>query len=936
MVSEEIKEHAKKEIKRLISAYEDLKKTGRYDQVGESETCSKFIKPLFEVLGWDTLGKRIMDEVTEQETAGGQNRVDYAFNINSSPVMYLEAKKLSADIEDQKFTQQAINYGYSKSVKWVILSDFEGIIVFNSLLKTKRTSERTIIKLHYSEYLDKFDELWLISKESVVDGKLNEYARTKGHIVNKVPINKILLDKLLLWRNDLIKRITSDNAGLNKEEVAECVQRLLNRLIFIRTCEDRGIEKRPKLLKNLAVAWRKQENDLHVALREVFKDFDEGYNSSLFDKHLVDTIKISDTYLDDVINGLYEDSKEDVEFDFAAIDVDILGSIYEQYLGTIQKGEGSKDKEKRKSHGIYYTPKYIVDYIVKNTLGKMLDEMLKNKEYAKIGKLKVLDPACGSGSFLLKTLELFDDAYGKTPEFEKFPKGRKIKALCNNIYGVDLDMEAVELTKLNLLLSSTYSRKKLPNLGHNIEQGNSLIEDSKIAGESTFEWDKRFKDVMAKGGFDVIIGNPPYIGFHGFKNEKEYYAKRYQSAKGKYDIYIPFIEKSLELLNDGGVMAFICPSVFMKRDYGEAIRKYLLENAKIIEIVDFKHEKIFEDALNYTCILILQKSKDTKDHKIKVKEEKLNNPPFYIKQTDLNAGIWVFNQQEASGVIDKISKHTPLEDVADISEGIVTGNNDVFLINKADKCDIEPGLLYNAIRGNEVRRYYMEPHEYSVLYPYITEKGKTIVIGEFDLKKQYPKAYKYLLSCKPKLSGRGYFDKSSKEWYELWNQRKMPELKQIKIVTPELSDSNRFSLSAANSFSTDTVCHIIPKKTFKGDIKCLLGILNSKLIEYFYKKCTVPKASGFFIYKVMYLKGVPIRNIDPDNATEKIAHNEIVRLVDKILDLNSKYGALNNKQTSETERLKRQIEETEQEIDGVVYKLYGLTKEEIAVVEGEH
>jgi hypothetical protein len=185
------------------------------------------------------------------------------------------------------------------------------------------------------------------------------------------------------------------------------------------------------------------------------------------------------------------------------------------------------------------------------------------------------------------------------------------------------------------------------------------------------------------------------------------------------------------------------------------------------------------------------------------------------------------------------------------------------------------------------------------------------------------------------LSGRGYFDKSSKEWYELWNQRKMPELKQIKIVTPELSDSNRFSLSEPDSFSTDTVCHIIPKKSFKGDMKYLLGILNSKLIEYFYKKCTVPKASGFFIYKVMYLKGVPIRKIDLDSPTEKNAHNEIVRLVNKILDLNSKHSALKDKQTSETERLERQIEETNNEIDKLIYKLYGLTDEEIRTVEGK-
>ncbi|MBI4981458.1 N-6 DNA methylase [Candidatus Woesearchaeota archaeon] len=817
----------------------------------------------------------------------------------------------------------------------MVLSDFEGIIVFNALLKLKkeRISERTVLKLKYTEYLDKIDDLWLLSKESFFGDKLNKHAESIGHITNKVPVNELLLSKLLIWRNALINKIAGDNEGLSKEDVAECVQRLLNRLIFIRTCEDRGIESEKNLLRNLTKEWQGGDKRLDKMLQDVFRNFDEGYDSSLFERHLVDNIKVNSDLLYDVISGLYEDIKEDVEFDFAVIDADILGSIYEQYLGTIQKGEGGKDKEKRKSHGIYYTPKYIVDYIVTNTLGKILEEAIRDKDYAKIGKLKVLDPACGSGSFLLKALEMFDDAYGKTPDFAKFPKGRKIKTLCNNIYGVDLDSEAVELTKLNLLLSSTYSRKKLPNLNHNIECGNSLIDDPQVAGDKAFDWNKRFKDVMDKGGFDVIIGNPPYIGFHGFKNEKGYFAKRFQSAKGKYDIYIPFIEKSIELLKDGGIMAFICPSAFMKRDYGDAIRKYILENAKILEIVDFQHEKIFGDALNYTCIIIFQKAKDISGYRIMIRESKLEGVPFTIKQEDIDNNPWVFSKQEELGLIKKIDRHPHLEEVADISEGIVTGNNEVFLLKKSDHYGVEPGLLFDAIRGNEVRRYFMEPHEYSLVYPYYIKNNKTLVIKEADFKKEYPKAFKYLQDNRSKLSGRRYFEKSSKVWYELWNQRNMSELSRIKIVTPELSDSNRFSIAPAEAFPTDTVCYIIPKKIFGCDAHYLLAIMNSRLIEYYYKKRTVPKASGFYIYKVMYLKGVPIKVIDFADSNEKKIHAGIVKLVNNMLDLNQQFANVKDKQTSETERLKRQIEETDRGIDELVYKLYGLTEEEIGVVE---
>jgi type I restriction-modification system DNA methylase subunit len=586
----EVIEHAKKEIKRLIDNYEDLKKSGGIESFNEDETCRKFILPLFHALGWDTEGKEIIDEVTGQKLAGGQKRVDYSFNVSGQPIMFLEAKQLSADIDNPQYARQAINYGYSKTVKWVVLSDFEGIIVFNALLKLKREriSERTVLKLKYTEYLDRIDDLWLLSKESFFNDKLNKYAQSIGHITNKIPINELLLSKLLIWRNELIHKISGDNDGLSREEVAECVQRLLNRLIFIRTCEDRNIDQ-PNLLRNIRKEWQSSDKRLYKMLQEVFRDFDEGYDSSLFEKHLVDTIKISSDLLYDIIGGLYDDLKEDVEFDFAVIDADMLGSIYEQYLGTIQKGEGAKDKEKRKRQGIYYTPKYIVDYIVKNTLGKVLDELLKNKEYDKIGKLKVLDPACGSGSFLLKTLELFDKAYANTPEEKGFPKIRKLRALASNIYGVDLDTQAVELTKLNLLLSAVSNKRKLPNLDNNIECGNSLIDDPRVAGDKAFDWNKRFKDVMNNGGFDVIVGNPPYVqlSMEGnlLQQTKDYLLKRYSSSMGRLNTFGFFIKLGIDLLNDDGYLSFIIPNTMLTQDYYEELRKIILDSCSIDSIV---------------------------------------------------------------------------------------------------------------------------------------------------------------------------------------------------------------------------------------------------------------------------------------------------------------------------------------------------------------
>lgn len=856
------KETAKKEIQRLINLYEDLKKSGRYELISESETCTKLILPLFEVLGWSTRGVPISGEVTEQDPAGGLKRVDYAFNINSAPVMYLEAKKLSVTIDDPQFEKQAVNYGYSKTVKWVILTNFEGILVFNSLLKTKRTSERTILKLNLSEYLDRFEDLWLLSKESIVNGQLDARARTKGHVIEKVLINDLLLSKLLVWRNELIKKIASDN-DLSKEDAAECVQRLLNRLIFIRTCEDRKIDK-PKLLLNLTKDWEANpEKWLYKMLQVVFRDFDEGYDSSLFEEHLVDSIKIESNLLDKVIKELYEDPNEDVEFDFAVIDADILGSIYEQYLGTIQQGEGTKDKEKRKSHGIYYTPKYIVDYIVKNTLGKILEDLIRNKEYAKIGKLKMLDPACGSGSFLLKALELFDDAYGKTPEFAKLHKGRKIKTLCNNIYGVDLDGQAVELTKLNLLLSSTYSRTKLPKLGNNIEQGNSLIDDPEVAGDEAFDWNKRFKDVMDKGGFDVIVGNPPYINNRNLDEEqKKYFESKYTTAFQQYDIYVLFYELALKLLNHGGYLAFISPNKFAITNYGIPLRKLMLQ-FKIVNIVDVSQLGVFSEASTYPYIVIMQKTCPSKN-KITFDLPAPNNfnekESVLIPQDSLdgNSSFMLSVDKNESSVLARIKGDL----IIDIYRA------------KPTTSDIDDKGDAHAITNKEISRYYIQSTANKIL--------------------------------------------SHKDWVI-----DTPAILMKKVCyTPTASILN------SKGFIPVNTVYVLHSKDAAVPLEYLLCILNSKLIGYYARKKygTTAMQGGYIELRTFEIASIPIK-------LDKKLFKPLTKIANKMAELSKKYAKMSDKHTSETDRVKRQIKETDNEIDQLVYKLYGLTEKEIRVVE---
>jgi type I restriction-modification system DNA methylase subunit len=908
----DIREAAKKEIQRLIDLYKDLKRTGKYESFNEDETCRKLILPLFHALGWDTTADKISDEVTGQETAGGQKRVDYAFNINGQAQFYLEAKSLREDINDPKFAEQAIHYGYNKTIRWVVLSNFEGTRVFNSSSKARQLSEKTVIDLTYDKYLDNLETLWLLSKESVAAGGLNEYAKKFGHVENKVPVNELLLKKLLIWRDKLLKEVSSERKDLKEEAIHECVQKLLNRLIFIRTCEDRKIDE-PNILRNIL---KECQNDTSKSpwplVLEVFRKFEKGYDSSLFEMHEIDKTKISLDLIWDVISSLYEDPKEDVKFDFAVIPDDILGKIYEQYLGIIQKGENLAGKEKRKSHGIYYTPKYIVDYIVENTLGKVIEELLKNKEYEKIGQLKVLDPACGSGSFLLKSLQVFDDAYAQTPADKDFSKIRKLKALATNIYGVDLDDEAVELTKLNLLLSAVSARRKLPNLDQHIECGNSLIDDPKIAGDKAFKWETRFKEVMDKGGFDVIIGNPPYVKA---RDAKDVISRKYIEESGKYetpykmwDLYIAFVEKGLKLLKPNGVFAMIIPDTIGVADYTQKLVSLIIKKYSLYQIDFFPDIAIFEGVGVRNKIIFIINSTSINKCKRIVHGGKLEN----AKSLDIsdNRKPEVFRLMTSKVDFD-FNNTVPLGHICYVSYGAR------FNSDKADPIKFTKSDLISELKDSKHNHIYTEGkylQRYNINKTMYVEWGTTRSPGKL-VRPTFPELYppnKLLMSRQKRVTA--FSDKG-----HICDNTIIVGVPYDDIKAVKNSSINKY----LNNIKLDR--GVGEKNSLKYNIKYLLAILNSKLISYYLNANSRSKIDSY----PDDWKTVPVMDISLNEQ------KPLMKLANKMLDLNGQYDKIKDKQTSETERLKRQIEDADKEINQLVYKLYELTKEEILVVEGE-
>ena len=396
----------KTEITKVIEKY-NREKSKKYN---EEATKNDFILPLFKILGWDVEDS---NEVSKEENISGK-RVDYGFRIDGIPKFFLEAKGLDEDLEGSRtvkgrevtYAEQAINYAYYKGCNWAILTNFKGIIVYDAWAKASSQSSFRFA-IWVDSLLSDFESLYLLSKEAFEQGLLDKKYSRKSR---KRPITEQLLLDFTTFRAILSKDVYNLNKSKNltEEELDEAIQRLFDRLIFIRNCEDRELE--PYDLLSTLRQWKEnRKGSLVSKIRELFTHFDETYNSKIFGKHLCDQVDINDNVLGRILDGLYTTEDGSILYDFSLIDADVLGNIYEQYLGHIlKKSKLTESKAKRKEEGIYYTPSYIVDYIVKNTVG----ELIKNKK-VDVSKIKVLDPACGSGSFLIKSFDVLNEYYSK-------------------------------------------------------------------------------------------------------------------------------------------------------------------------------------------------------------------------------------------------------------------------------------------------------------------------------------------------------------------------------------------------------------------------------------------------------------------------------------------------------------------------------------------
>jgi len=872
------KECAKEEIRILLERYSQIMKGERDIKSKEEEMTKKdLIRPLFErVLGWN-----FEEDVTAEEKIS-KGWVDYGFRIKGVPKFFLEAKALREDMDNQKFFEQAVNYAYYKGCPWAVLTNFETLKILNAEWETPNYYQSRFMTISCSEFLDKFEDLWLLSKESFEQGLLDRLAEKYGKITKKATIDKQLLSDFTKFRDMLSKNITKLNQAkkLTQAELDESIQRILDRLIFIRNCEDRGLEEK-KLweARNETKVWKK--------VKEVFAYY-ENYDSKLFTYdptdakkvHLCDTLDIDDSVMREIIECLYKTKDKSISYNFSIIDADVLGTVYEQYLSHILKKTEKRatlteNHAHKKEQGIYYTPVYIVDYIVRNALGELLKDKKVNVE-----KIKVLDPACGSGSFLIKAFDVLDEHYRKNDKDYNQTQldsetgttfTRKVNILQNNIFGVDIDKQAVEIAQLNLLLKIAEKGHRLPLLERNIRCGNSLIDDESIAGNHAFKWQKEFEEIFTNGGFSVVIGNPPY-GAELNETERSFISQRFKFAGSNKNTALLFIEKSLQLINETGYFGMIVPKSLAFSQLWKSGRNLVKEH--LTKVVDVS--KAFEDVLLEQMIIILNKSTKTKEY---VLQDIFTNESVSIDKKFIDA-------------TDSIVLHGKREDFE--------------IFKKMNQSSKYLSSITKTSRGLPFQKFLVKE---KTKYPVV--KGKTI------------SRYSFWLS-----------DEFLPEQVVEGNKTKASFLQQPKIISQRIvahvtkPRDHIIIMSALDRqglMNVDTV-----ENTILTDVSCslefLLCLLNSKLVSWYAYRYIFSKAIRTMDLDDYYLGKIPLPNIKIDNSV-------FIDLANRMLSLKKRLDETGEKRTDEYAKIEDEIKKTNSEIDEQIYTIYGLTEDEKTIIE---
>jgi hypothetical protein len=952
-------EQGREEISSLCRYYATNRHAFLAAGVKEAQVRQALIDPLFEALGWDVHNtQRLPPQYLEVvyhpslDDEGERKEPDYAFRVGPAPRFYAEAKKCTVGIAtDPLPAYQLRRYGWSAKVALSLLTNFEELGVYDCTRRPRpagKPSDARIQHLHCDEYPDRWRELWeVFSREVVWSGAFDQYAASKRKRGTS-EVDTEFLKEVEGWRETLARNMALRNPDLSSDDLNAAVQITIDRVVFLRMAEDRGFEPYQQLLKLC------ERPDVYARFTcELCRRADQKYNAGLFHfqkeedvaeapDRITPNLIVDDRVFKPILHGLYFEHGS--PYHFAVLPVEILGTVYERFLGKVVRltaGHQAKVEEKpevRKAGGVYYTPSYIVEYIVRQTIGRQVHGRspmqlagLRNGKQP----FRVLDMACGSGSFLLGAYQCLLDHCLKW--YTEHEPGSRRKAVCkelrnggwrltieekkriltSHIFGVDIDPQAVEVSKLSLLLKvlegeneqtlhrqlRLFHERALPNLAENIRCGNSLIGPDYFAGElvpetdelrqvNAFDWDEGFPDAMKAGGFDCIIGNPPYYKISGRTDPDRmaYFGKNFECAGFKTELYALFAERSFSLLRNGGLHSFIVPNSFLAGVFLRPLRLLLAERNTLIEIVFLKDVKVFQAAKLDSVMYVAGRLPPTEHTRmvLRVADAALSSRREQVQE--LAVSEWrklderefrVIAGRLPASVLSRLRKcKCRLRDVASVHLGLVLESN-AMLRKQPSKTKPNPILL-----GRDFGRYIAPTA--GNWFSFLSDR----IVGGTKNPWVYASGPRILIQA----------------------------IRNLKLRRRLIG-----TLVAGGTYTMGTIHNVILRHSYCKP-EFLLGLLNSNLLNEFYT-ANYPEHR----IKGAFLEALPLPDLNLQDARDRSRHDRMVKLVEATLSLHKQLAGA--KSEGQRTAVQRQIAATDKQIDRLVYELYGLTAKQVSLVE---
>ena len=1007
------KVEARAQVSDLVAAFKRNEGDHVSAAYNETQARTDFISPLLAAFGWDVLnagGHRLaLREVIEEPTVEvGEERVnkrpDYELRLARQRKLFVEAKKPSIRIDtDPAPAFQIRRYGFSANLPISVLTNFRHLAIYDCRIAPDETDAANACRLllvSCDEFEARFDEIWpLLSRESIYSGEFDRRLDVATARRGAEQFDDIFLEQVRSWRERLAADIHRNTPGLTSAELTYVVQLFLTRIIFLRICEDRDIERYETL--------RELDGDATFdGLMEELRRADAFYNSGLF--RLIDDaglgVRISDATLARIIEELYYPASP---YTFTVVEPELLGEIYEHFLGDVIEIEGGRVEivnkpEVRESGGVVPTPRYIADVIAQRTLRPLL----ARKSPAELEDFTVADICCGSGIFLLAAFEILLDHYLKwyLDNDREAHEGHRIyegvankwlltfderrRILISHVRGVDIDANAVEIAQFSLLLKLIEGETAdalhqfvertrgtaLPTLDTAIRCGNSLVslqewraavgkdpDDGRI---NSFDWDAEYPDEMGRGGFDAVIGNPPYIRIQNMAryspDEVEFFRRDdspYSTVEhDNFDKYLLFVERSVGLAKGDGRIGMIVPHKFMTIQSGRALRRLIADGRLLDQIVHFGAKQVFgTDASNYTCILVLDCA--TAEVVRIERPERLESWRYGVQGAvdvlpinELGEAPWRFADAETSTLFGRIKAAFPDElcTLAEIFVGVQTSADEIYIFEATAKTaatctlrwdnrdwPIERGILRPSLRDVPLDAFQCPKPNTWIIFPYelVPNAGGQMtahVIQPLEMATQFPGCWAYLNARRADLEGRSIRGgpAAQRQWYQYGRSQSLTKFEGDKIILPVLSLEPSYAYDNLNTFVTgggNGPYYLIRPRPGAGvSTHYLLAVLNHRLSEAFVRTNTSVFQGGYYSHGKQFIKALPI---PIPNEETRI---EIEGLVVRLISMRDELALVRTPQ--QRTRLNRSIVDVRQQIEHRVSLVFGLTDDELAIV----